>query len=278
MAPERVDGAELSVRDLPDLLTAGTLFAENRMIIIKGLSQNAAAWKALSDMLPRLSDDITLVLVESKPDKRTSIFKTIKVASEYYEMALWTDRDVSAATAWVVEEASSRQLKLDKKIAQLIVERVGFDPWELSHAIDKLLAVAEDTAVDEQIIIDVIDARPIENIFELFELAIKGRKDKLHKTIASLELSEDPYRLFALLSSQVFQLSAVSSANQSDKPSSDFGIHPFVASKLASQSRQVSNNFVNRAVQIFAKADADLKSSRGDAWMIIEKALVEITT
>src|SRR5690606_24206289 len=139
----------------------------------------------------------------------------------------------------------SKGLQLDKKLAHLIVERAGVDQWDLTHALDKLALVP---LIDEETIVSLIDARPVENVFNLFETALNGEHDKLHQAIATLELSEDPYKLFALLSSQAFQLSAVAAAKSGDKPSSDFGIHPFVASKLSAQAKKLTPNSIKKII------------------------------
>jgi len=75
---ERIDGAELELRQLPDLMMGGTLFADKRLIVIKNLSENKAVWPYFGDWIARISDDISIVLVESRPDKRTTTYKELK--------------------------------------------------------------------------------------------------------------------------------------------------------------------------------------------------------
>ena len=75
---ERIDGANLELRQLPDLIMGGTLFAEKRLVVISGLSNNSALWQKLPEWLPRVSDDVHLVLVDEKPDKRTVSYKSLK--------------------------------------------------------------------------------------------------------------------------------------------------------------------------------------------------------
>jgi len=274
--PERVDGSELHVRDLPDLLTATTLFAQHRLVIVKGLSENTAAWNALPALLPRVSDDITLVIVEVKPDKRLTVFKTLKAAAQYQEFVAWTERDTAKAEAWVQREVARLGVKLSKQLVRRVVERVGVDQWQLAQALEKLDLVAGDSEVTEDLVVNTIEARPSENVFNLFETALRGDARRLHDAIATLELVEDPYKLFALLSSQVFQLAAIQASEKGDSPASDLGIHPFVVSKLSSHARSIPRGVMRRIVAAFAQADADMKSSRGEPWLLIEKALLEV--
>jgi DNA polymerase III delta subunit len=220
---ERVDGSTLELKQLPDLLMGATLFANKRLVIIKNLSENKDVWANFGDWLPRVSDDIDVVLIEAKPDKRTVTYKELKKQATVTEFAQWTDRDTAKAEKWVFDEAKRQGISLDAKWAQVLVRWVGPDQWQLFHALEKL-ALADSVTVD--VIEALIDANPAENVFNLFDAALRGDGAKVTAMVRSLEVSEDPYRLFALLSGQAFQLAAVVTSGQTDDVAKDFGIHP----------------------------------------------------
>lgn len=270
---EKVDGSTLEFKNLPDLLMGGTLFAEKRLVILRDLSQNKSVWERLHEWLPRISDDIHLVLVDEKPDKRTVAYKELKKVAEIKEFHSWGDRDYGVAENWTLVRAKTLSIDLDKKIAHRIVERVGLDQWQLAQALEKVALLDKVTieAIDM-----IIDASPTENVFQLFETALEGRSETVHSMIKTLELTEDPYKLFALLSSQVFQLAGVANAAGDDNPSKDLAIHPFVASKLARHATKRGRSGAMKIVKVFAQADADMKRSKADPWILIERALMEI--
>jgi len=271
--PEKIDGTTLELKNLPDLLMGSTLFAEKRLVIIRDLSQNLAVWEKLPEWTPRISDDIQLVLVDEKPDKRLTAYKELKKVADVHEFNNWGDRDYPTAENWTVRRAESLGIKLDKKLAHQIVERVGLDQWQLAQALEKLSLLDEITS---ETIESTIDASPTENVFQLFETALEGNHKKVHTMIRTLELTEDPYKLFALLSSQAFQLTAVAHAGAGDDPSKDLAIHPFVASKLSRHAKKFGKSGTARILNIFAGADADMKLSKADPWLLIEKALISI--
>ena len=270
---ERIDGTTLELKNIPDLLMGGTLFAEKRLVIIKDLSQNSAVWEKLPEWIDRISDDIDLILIDGKPDKRTTGYKEVKKRVDLKEFPVWGERDQSLAETWVVQYAASVGVSLDKKMAHHIVGRIGLDQWALANGIEKI-ALLDKVTTDT--IDTIIEATPSENVFQLFELALEGRRAAIHDMVRSLELIEDPYKLFALLSSQAFQLAAVASASKSDNPSKDFGIHPYVAGKLARHGNRLGARGAARVLSFFAAADADMKRSRGEPWLLIEKTLVDI--
>lgn len=270
--PERVDGTVLELRNIPDLLMGGTLFAEKRLVIIRDLASNTVIWSKLPDWLARVSDDVQLVLVEDKLDKRTSAFKALKKAADVQEYNAYEERDRRLVEAWLARYAEEKGLTLDKNLVTYIVARAGLDQWQLAHAVEKLLL--SDTH-DKTTVDGLIEPSPSENIFALFETALNGDGEGVQRLIRTFELTEDPYATFALLSSQAFQLAAIATAGPAHDPSKDFGIHPFVASKMARHARQKGKQGALRIVATFAQADADMKISKAEPWLLVERALLK---
>lgn len=272
-AAEKLDGSTLELKQLPDLLMGGTLFASSRLVVIRGLAENKSLWTDFSDWLGRVSDDVRLVLVEAKLDKRTKTYKELKAAADVQEYVAWTERDGAKAEQWVAAEAQTQGLSLDRKSVQLLVSRVGADQWGLYHALQKL-SVLE--AVTPQVIEEVIELSPTENVFNLFEAALRGNGVQVQTMVATLALHEDPYRLFGLLSGQAFQLAALSVADSDANVAKDVGAHPFALSKLAPYAKKYGQTGGKKVIAAFAEADSGMKNSVGEPWLLIERALMKI--
>lgn len=272
-AAEKLDGSALELKQLPDLLMGGTLFAARRLVVIRNLSENKSLWTDFSDWLSRVSDDVQLVLVEAKLDKRTKTYKELKAAATMHEYAAWTERDGAKAERWVATEAQSQGLALDRKSAQLLVARVGVDQWGLYHALQKLSVLEE---VTPQVIEEVIELSPTENVFNLFEAALRGNGAQVQKMVATLALHEDPYRLFGLLSGQAFQLAALSVADGDANVAKDVAAHPFALSKLAPYAKKYGHLGGKKVIAAFAQADSGMKNSVGEPWLLIERALLKV--
>jgi DNA polymerase III delta subunit len=272
---ERFDGLDLELRQLPDLLMGVSLFASKRLVIISGLSENKSTWAVFGDWLGRVSDDIQLVLIEPKLDKRTVTYKELKKLADISEFNLWSDRDHAKAASWLIDESKKLGLAIDAKQARLIVRRVGINQWALFRAIEKL-ALLEEVTVSA--IEDVIDANPTESVFGLLEAALSDDRVRLSGMLAVLEQTEDAFRLLALLSSQVFQMAAAAVAGDDDSIVKDFGVHPYVASRLSAGAKDLGRGGARKLINIFAKADDDIKLSRGEPWLIIERALMQVAS
>jgi DNA polymerase III delta subunit len=272
-ASERFDGTELALRQLPDLLMGVSLFSTKRLVVISDISKNASLWEKLPDWLGRINDDIHVVFIDEKPDKRTTSYKALKAASDVHEFAAWSERDDAKAEAWLASRAKDQSVAIDSKSIRHLVSRVGLDQWQLASALDTLSLLDE---VSPRVIDDVIPPNLHENIFQLFEVALEGKSRQVAEMIKTLSLQEDPYALFALLTSQANTLVAVAYAEPSDTPTKDFAIHPFVASKLTRHAKKLGKSHVAHIIEAFAKADADMKRSRAAPWLLIQQLLLTI--
>jgi len=270
---ERIKADDLQISQLPDILMGISLFATKRLVVIRGLSENKTIWPVLGDWLSKVSDDIHLILIETKIDKRSATYKALKSAVDVREFLPWPDRDIFKAEKWTVDQAKNMGVALDNKLAQFLVRRVGADEWQLFHALEKLALV---DSISEEVIKDIVEPNLTENVFELFDTAIKGDLRLLKDMLRILEQTEDIYRLSALLYSQAFQLAAIAAADKDDDVAKDFGIHPFVVSKLESVAKRVGKTGVAKIVKIFAQADEDTKISKADPWILLERALMKI--
>lgn len=271
---ERIDGRELEIEQLSDLLMGATLFQDKRLVIITQLSENKAVWHVLPEWLERLAADTTLVLVEPKADKRTATYKSLIKMAEVQEFPSWTNKDSTKAVQWVLDEVKRHEVLLTKGHAQQLVERIGADQWGLFQAIQKMALVDEITAerIDE-----IIERRPEENIFVLFETALRGESERIHHLIETLRLTNDAYQTFGLLSSQVLQLTSLAHTNKpASEVAKDIGAHPYVLSKLSHFAKRLSVSDIQTIVAGAAETDRQMKSTGLDPWLLIETFLIKI--
>jgi len=273
-APEKIDGSLVELRQLPDLLMGTTLFAEKRLVIIKELSSNKSVWADFADWIVRLSDEIHLVIVESKLDKRTKTYKELKKSADVREFNLYTERDAPKIEQWVMNIASEKKIVLDSQDARFLVARVGLDQWTLYRALEKLAIV---DVVNQKVIEELIDPSPNESVFALLESALKGDSDSVVRILRALNLTEDPYRLFGLLSGQVFQLLALFVGDKRESEiAKDLGVHPFTLSKMSLYLKGINRTRMSVIVSAFVEADDGLKTSQAEPWLLIERALVKV--
>lgn len=271
---EQYDGGGMSVEGLLDVTRGGTLFASKRLVIIRELSENKPIWNELDTHLARVDSDTHLVLVESKLDKRAKAYKWLQSNARMQLFDDWTNRDESIAVNWATAQANQRNIALSKQEALHIVRRSGGKQWQVAAAIDKV-ALLETVSIDA--INQVVEPHIEENVFELLSAALESNYTQVHAVIAGLEKTDDPYRVFALLSSQVVQLSTLAvSGKSASEVASDMGVSPFVLNKLARHAVSVSHAQVQSLLQKMATADIQMKSSTTPPWRIVESVLLSL--
>jgi DNA polymerase III delta subunit len=251
-------------------------------VIIKDLSDNRAAWAALPDLMASVPEEIHVVLIEPKPDKRTKTYKALQKQADIKEYKLWSEREALRAEQWTVGEAKRMGVKLDKGAAHLLVQRslavsekgAVIDQWRLLSALEKLapFGTIEPAQVEKY-----IEETPVESVFALFETALQGDAARVKGMIEAFQASEDPFKLFGLLSGQVFWLATLAVSRESTQTvARDFGTRPFVLGKLAPYVGKLSAPGIKRVVSIFAEADIAMKTSAAEPWLLIERALLKV--
>ncbi len=271
---EQIGSETLSPDDLAELLLRMSLFALKRMVVIKNLSQHKITWDSLEEWVDKIPEDIDVLLVETQPDKRTKVFKTlIKKAIVFVA----EDLNEGQIINWIVKESQVRaNKKIDRAVAQLLVSRVGLNQLALSQELDKLLLHDH---INQALVVALTEPTPQATAFELLDAITAKRPLRVQEIILQLRLSEDPYKMFGLFSSQVFTLAAVVAAGKAitlAQIAKDTGSHPFVISKIAKSASTTSWSEVKEVIEAVATLDDKLKSSGIDPWELLSISLIKI--
>lgn len=274
---ERYDGAGLNVEQLADIFAGQTLFALKRCIIIDSPSTNGELWQNMAVWANRLSDDTQLILVEPKPDKRTSTYKWLKKNADVSEFLAIDERDSGKIVKWLNDYASEQNVQLSSGQIKRLIDRGGVDQTALAGAIDKLSLVE---TVTDQWIDDVIELNPSENVFVLFETALSGDAKRLRGLIETLRLTEDPYRLLGLVSSQALQLATlVYGDGDVSKVVADTGAKSsYPLQKMAPFAARLNKSQAAQIIVLFAASDVRIKSSDADPWLVLESTLDQMAS
>jgi len=274
---ERYDASELTSERLADIFAGQTLFSLKRMVLVDAPSTCGELWQNLEAWLSRVSADTELLLIEPKPDKRTGAYKWLKKNVTVEEFTPLNDRDSGKVLSWIEAYASARKLSLTTAQAKRLMQRGGVDQWMLAQAIDKLSLAGE---VTDEWIDAVIEQSPTESVFALFETALNDDKKRLAEIISDLRKTEDPYRVFGLVNSQLIQLVVlVYGDGDVNKVASDTSAKSsYPLQKLAPYANRLTKQQIGELLHIFSKADTRLKTSDADPWLLLETSLVRIST
>jgi len=82
---EIIEGTDLTSTDLPSLFLGNSLFVDTRTILVRDLTANKPVYEKLPDYL---NTPHKIVILESKLDKRSNVYKAVKDNIEIKEFAL----------------------------------------------------------------------------------------------------------------------------------------------------------------------------------------------
>lgn len=272
---ETYDASELEPRHLPDLFTGVSLFAPERLIVLRGVASNRTLWTELEQWIEKVPAETEMIVVESNPDKRT---KTYKQLQKHGTIKEHKELDVSALKTWLQNHARKHQIELAPDVASYFINYVGHDQWRLGSELQKLLLA--DKPITHELIQDVVEPYPEATAFELLDAVFKRDARRVEELIGLLRVREDPYQFFGLLSSQVFAVLAIGAAD-SRRPAdvaSDMSLHPFVVSKLTPVAREFGGSRVGRLIESLAHCDVRIKTSGVDPWHQLQLTLLSMCT
>lgn len=278
----RVDGANLTPGDLPELFRGNDMFAQNQVTVVSQASENSVVWAAIPEYLQQ-SDD-AIIFYEQRVDKRTATYKSFAKHGTVIECAWPTVRDASVVASWLRTELQTHDSSASREVINHMIDRATrVDAKSNKPIIDvQQLQTVVEQCVGMTITVEIVDSvlpqSSYENVFELLGLMLSGKTDQLTGMLQRLKQHEDPYRLLALLATQVTNLAALTLSTASAKAvANDLGVHPYTLTSLDRYAKHLSRHDVRMIVDALATADTQMKSG-ADAWQVFEHSVQHIVT
>lgn len=270
-----VDAGDLKIADLPQLLLGASLFATERLVVIRDASSNKTVWEKLEELLASVDKQTTVILIAPTADKRTRTYKWLQKNAEVREAKELSENDLAK---WLQAEIQQSGAEVKPDVARFLINYVGPDQWRLKQEAEKLILSGR--TITQDLIRELIEPNPTASAFELLDAVFAGRADEANKLLELIRGSEEPYRFFGLLANQIHALLLVAAAGNRppDTIAKDAGVHPFVVRKLQPLARKLDKRQRDIMVEVLAGLDGQLKSTGHDPWTLIRVALNEITS
>lgn len=278
---ETIDATVLTINDLADIVRGGTLFSLKRFVVLRQLSDNKPVWDKLGDWAGDVGDDVMLVLIEEKLDKRTKTYKALVKHAAVIAADPWTEYDVGKAKQWLKTYAQQQNVQLsDEQCRDMIVRSYASDTASNKRFINQLQlaqAVAAlqscDTVTDEAIA-TVLPPAVADTVFDLLNAAAQKKIKRLATLRAELEHGEDGYAAFAVVMGQWAQLVAIFLAPKAS--AGDIGVHPYVAKKIRELTPLFTRKEIATLTRMATTMDMMAKRAAFSPWESLERFLYAI--
>lgn len=265
---ERYDGEDVELGTVLGAMSGGSLFASNKLIILKNATQNKQLVEGIDKILESDNEDTEVIFVEGKIDKRSVFYKTVKAKKMVEE---FEQLDEIQLTNWLVETAHKEGSELKQKDARLLLDRVGANQDLLWNELQKLMIHGD---IDQELIENLTEATPKSTIFELLDAAFSGNKQRTVSIYADLRAQRiEPEAILPLVSWQLHVLALLASTSKPlDEIGRESSMSPFTLRKNQPLARKIGLAKIKEVVRKSTLLDADFKSRAIDK----EEALLEL--
>lgn len=257
----RVDGAKVTVRDLLDEVGVMPFLAEKRLVVVEGVPK--ATKEEIQALDGQIHPQVLLLMVDPKPDKRTSGVKELLNVAEVKEFAPLKGVQLKP---WMHTYAQSHGGSFTPGGADALLEFLGDDQDQIAQEIGKLALAAGGRPITPQ---DVdLQVIPTDEgvIWKISDLLAAGRRpDALAFARRLLDRGGDAYGLWAILLNMLKNLTAVHAAMAAGHRTSkdlaeETGVHVFAVRTLQSHAQRVKEPQLASFLTWAAAADRDLKT------------------
>lgn len=271
---EQYDAGDTSLGRLVEAVSSMPFLSEKRMVIVHSLSTNKEIINDIEHFLDSVSGSTELVIVESKFDKRLTLYKALKKRTEMFE---FSELDERALAKWAVEYVSSIKGSIKPNDVEFLIARVGINQVGLKNELDKL--VSFDTNITRDSIEMLTEPLLRSSVFDLLDAAFAGNRQK------TLSLYDDqrrqqvePQAIMGMIAWQVHILAVVklNEKDGADTIAKSAKLNPFVVRKAMNLTRNLSEQQVKDLVARTLELDVRLKSEQIDADDAVQHFLLTI--
>lgn len=258
LALEKIDAEQASYEQILGAIESLPFLATKKMVVLRDLSLNSQAAESLERLAERAGDSTDLLIVESKLDKRSVYYKTLKKSTQFNEYNELSEQEIPV---WLVSYAKELGATLSKADAIYLVERIGNNQLRLRNEVFKLAQY--NPAITKATIELLTDENPATTIFNLIDSVFSGNTRRaLAVYDEQRKLKVEPQAIHGMLVWQMHAVAMMVSAQQMspNEIAKLSGVSPYVLQK----SQRIAQKMGRGQVIAFMKLlrDIDFKSKR----------------
>jgi DNA polymerase-3 subunit delta len=260
---EAFEGKGASAQAIVNAARTLPMMARRRMVIVRDLDGLGAEGLAtLCGYLESPAPETCLVLSSPKADGRLKIYQLAKKRGWLHELAV--PRNLAA---WILDEATRRRARVTPDAARRLADVVGGDLGRLSSSLDQLVLYADGRAVEAADVDELVAETRERTVFELTNAVGQGGPDGRQRALRAvtrlIDQRESAIGVTIMLARHMRQLALTRELAQARTPRSELprlvGAPPFAIDGLVAQARRFSRPALERAFELLAQADLDLK-------------------
>lgn len=245
----------LEMGDLLNLLTTTSLFNPRKLVILKNLSSKADFQSQIELLFDKVTQDVSLVIIEPKLDKKTNFAKFLQAQAGYREYKPYKGVELEN---WLIAHAEHCQTQLSRQLALYLIERAGTDALILENEIEKLRVypVITKELIDNLVLpthnsqaFDLLDALMNRNLNRALNL-YRDQRQQQNESLSILGLFVWQLRILLI---------AKKSPDSPSKTALDFGVNQFALKKAQSLVSNMHLGYLSNLIELCYKTDRRIR-------------------
>jgi len=254
---ENIDGSKVDLELVLNALQTHSLFAEQKLVLIKGLNLKDPLWDEVALALVNIAQGIVVVFWPEAMNKRSKLYKAVDKLGQIYECKGFAAWEQDKVVAWIIKRVKAEGKAIEGEAALTLQEVCGSSLQNLSSEIEKLVTYIGQQATIKVADIELLASPGQINVFALAE-AVANRDLILALTTFRI-LSKNKSEIFPILSLLANQFRTMLLTKQTSNLAS-FGLSPFYVKKCARAAGKYQEAELKKNLELILETDLKLKS------------------
>jgi DNA polymerase-3 subunit delta len=269
------DMSEHSLSDLLNAFSVMPMFVSSRLFVLRNLDILKLSKDKLDKLISSISDSTNVVVVDTKPDKRSVYFKTItKLKNAKYFGQLTPQQLVN----WIRERAKELGGDIDNTAVSLLIDRVGNDQWQLDQELQKL--TNNNSHISKESIEQLVVPNLSNSAFMMIDAIIRKDTKKAASIYESLIVQgeADQMILGAITYQYRILVLAKDNAGKSSDWQNELGISPYAATKAQNLIKNIEMGQLRSAYQSIIDTDMVIKTGALNSNDALRDLILKLST
>lgn len=273
MSLENIDGQEVAYERITEAVQSLPFLASKKLVLLQDPGTNKQFQESIETLFSDLSEVTDVVIIETKPDKRTSYYKWLKKNTDFYEC---NELDARGLGQWIVGFAKDLGSDMSVQDALYLVDRVGANQQLLSHEVEKLSLSGK--KITRATIDTMTEKMPQSKIFDLLDAAFMGRTEEALRLYTEQRKARvEPQEILAMIGWQLRQIALVKTAGDKHDVVSEAKMSPYSANKTKKVARGIAYSQLKELVGDIVDLDVSSKSQPIDLDDALQAYILKIT-
>lgn len=269
LAVENIE-ADFEIEKARSALLNLPFLVEKKLVVLSEPSANKELSEKLIEWLGNIDNQIDVLIIESKPDKRTAWYKYIQKNTE---LVSCDEIDEISTRKWILNIVREKGGEIDEGAVSLLISNTGLNQQQIYNEVNKLINY--NPKITSETVNLLVEPIPKDTVFSLLEALISGNQAKTIDLYDSLRQSGiDANEILAMLGWQLHTILLVKSSQFEKNENS--GLHPFVVQKNISIAKRLSFKDFEKLLDLIISAELSIKKNGLAANKVVNVLLYEL--